>query len=68
MHVSLKRDKHLNNFGYYLLKGYHFFPTVPKNEGSVIKKRFTIIMTLYQNVEVKSDAFSLVFTDIFRNI
>ena len=36
MPVSLELDKHLNNFGYYLLEGYLFFPTVPKNVGSVM--------------------------------
>ncbi len=36
MPVSLKLDKHLNNFGYYLLEGYLLFPTVPRNVGSVM--------------------------------
>ena len=35
MPISLKLDKHLNNFGYYLLEGYLLFPTVPRNAGSV---------------------------------
>ncbi len=35
MPVSLKLDKHLNNFGYYLLESYLFFPTVPRNVGSI---------------------------------
>ena len=30
---SLKLDRYLNNFGYYLLKGYLLFPTVPRNVG-----------------------------------
>ncbi len=36
MPVSLKLDKHLNNFAYYLLEGYLLFPTVPRNVGSVM--------------------------------
>ena len=33
MPISLKVDKHLNNFGCYLLEGYLLFPTVPRNVG-----------------------------------
>ncbi len=33
MPISLKLDKHLNKFGYYLLEGYLLFPTVPKYIG-----------------------------------
>ena len=33
--VSLKLDKHLNNFGCYLLRGYLLFSTVPRNVGSI---------------------------------
>ncbi len=36
MPVSLKRDKHVNIFGQYLLEGYLVFPTVPRNVGSVM--------------------------------
>ncbi len=36
MPVSLKFDKYLNHFGYYLLEGYLLFPTVPRNVGSVM--------------------------------
>ena len=36
MPISLKLDKHLNNFGYYLFEGYLLFPTVPRNVGSVM--------------------------------
>ncbi len=36
MSVSLKLDKHLNNFGHHLLEGYLLFPTVPRNAGSVM--------------------------------
>ncbi len=36
MPVSLKLDKHLNIFAYYLLEGYLLFPTVPRNAGSVM--------------------------------
>ncbi len=36
MPVSLKLDKHLNNFGYYLLEDYRLFPTLPRNVGSVM--------------------------------
>ncbi len=35
MAILLKLDKHLNNFGYYLLEGYLLFPTVPRNVGSI---------------------------------
>ncbi len=35
MPIFLKLDKHLNNFGYYLLEGYHLFLTVLRNVGSV---------------------------------
>ncbi len=50
MPISLKLDRHLNNFGYYLLEGYLFFPTVPRNVGSItsvnehghLNKRLTI--------------------------
>ncbi len=31
MPISLKCDRHLNNFGYYLVGGYLLFPTVPRN-------------------------------------
>ena len=34
--VSLKLDKHLNHFGYFLLEGYLLFLTVPRNVGSVM--------------------------------
>ncbi len=34
MPISLKLDRHLNNFGYYLLDSYPLFPTVPRNAGS----------------------------------
>ena len=48
--ISLKLDKHLNNIGYYLIEGYHLFPMVPRNVGSVmsvnknehLKNRLTI--------------------------
>ncbi len=36
MPISLKLDKHLNIFGYYLLEGYLLFPTLPRNVGSVM--------------------------------
>ena len=36
MPISRKLDRHLNNFGYYLLEGYLLFPTVPRNVGSVM--------------------------------
>ncbi len=36
MPISLKLDKHLNNFWYYLLQGYRLFSTVPRNVGSVM--------------------------------
>ena len=35
IHISLKLDKHFNNLGYYLLEGYLFFPTVPRNAGFI---------------------------------
>ena len=35
MPISLQLDKHLNNFGHYLLEGYLLFPTVPRNVGSI---------------------------------
>ena len=45
MPVSLKLDKHLNHFGYYLLAGYLLSPTVPTvmsvNENDHFKNRFT---------------------------
>ena len=36
MPISPKLDKHLNNYGYYLLEGYLLFPTVPRNVCSVM--------------------------------
>ncbi len=50
MPISLKLDKHLNNFGYYLLDGYLPFPTVLRNvcsvmsvnENELFKNRLTI--------------------------
>ncbi len=33
--ISLKLDKHLKYFEYYLLEGYLLFPTVPRNVGSI---------------------------------
>ncbi len=35
MPISLKLDRHLNNFGWYLLEGYLLFPMVPRNVGSI---------------------------------
>ncbi len=35
MPIPLKLDKHLNNFGYYLSKGYLLFSMVPRNLGSI---------------------------------
>ena len=36
MPVSQKVDKHLHNFGYYLLEDYALFPTAPRNVGSIM--------------------------------
>ena len=36
MPISLKLDKHLNNLGYYMLKGYLLFSMVPRNVASII--------------------------------
>ncbi len=74
MPVSLKLDKHLNIFGHYLLEGYLLFSMVPRNVGSVMsvnehenfKDRLTI-PEFVPKVEVKTGAFSLVFTDSFPN-
>ena len=48
--VSLKFDKHLNKFGYYLLQGYLLFPTVTRTEGSVMpvneKEHFKNMLTI----------------------
>ncbi len=69
MPVSLKIDKYLNNLGYYLLEDYLLFPTVPRKLGSVMSvnenEYFKNRLTLYQNVEVKSGAFYLVFLGHF---
>ena len=35
MPISLKLDRHLKNFGYYLLASYLLFPTVPRIVGSI---------------------------------
>ena len=35
MQVSLKLDKYLNTFSYYLLEGNLIFPTVTRNVGSI---------------------------------
>ena len=71
-HVSLNLDKHCNNFGYYLLESYLLLPMVLRNVGSVTSandhkhfKRQADNLTLYQDVEVKTGSFSVVFTDNF---
>ncbi len=65
MPVSLKLNKHLNNFGYYLSEGYLLFPTVPRNLGSVMSvnenEHFKNRLTLYQNVEVNTGAISGIY-------
>ena len=47
MPISLKFDKHLNNFGYYRLEGYLLFSRnvgsiTPVNENEPFNKRLTI--------------------------
>ena len=49
MSISLKLDKHLNNFGY-LLESYLLFPMVPRNVGSIMSvtehEHFTEMLTI----------------------